>query len=71
MLEACKGILESKELRVNVKTKMISSTENAGKFTEEGKYLCVLFLWSNSLVVAVLDSQSRGCVFKTTGWLQG
>ena len=43
MLEACKGILESKELRVNVKTKMISSTENAGKVTEEGKYLCAPF----------------------------
>ena len=27
--------------------------------------------WSNGLVVKVLDSQSRGPVFKTTGWLQG
>ena len=26
---------------------------------------------SNGLVVKVLDSQSRGPVFKTTGWLQG
>ena len=28
-------------------------------------------LWSNGLVVTVLDSQSRGSVFKTTGRLQG
>ena len=27
--------------------------------------------WRNSLVVKVLDSQSSGPVFKTTGWLQG
>ena len=27
--------------------------------------------WSNGLVVRVLDSQSRGPVFKSTGWLQG
>ena len=26
---------------------------------------------SNGLVVKALDSQSRGPVFKTTGWLQG
>ena len=25
----------------------------------------------NGLVVKALDSQSRGSVFKTTGWLQG
>ena len=29
------------------------------------------FLWSNGLVVKALDSQFRGPVFKTTGWLQG
>ena len=29
------------------------------------------YLWSYSLVVKALDSQSRGPVFKTTGWLQG
>ena len=28
------------------------------------------FLWSNGLVVKVLDSQSRGPLFKTTGWPQ-
>ena len=28
-------------------------------------------LLSNGLVVKALDSQSRGPVFKTTGWLQG
>ena len=28
-------------------------------------------LWSNVLVGKVLDSQSRGPVFKTTAWLQG
>ena len=28
-------------------------------------------LSSNGLVVKALDSQSRGPVFKTTGWLQG
>ena len=28
-------------------------------------------LWSDGLVVKSLDSQSRGPVFKTTGWLQG
>ena len=28
-------------------------------------------LWSNCLVVKVRDSQSRGPVFKITGWLQG
>ena len=27
--------------------------------------------WSNSLVVKLLDSKSRGPVFKTAGWLQG
>ena len=27
--------------------------------------------WSHDLVVKALDSQSRGLVFKTTGWLQG
>ena len=27
--------------------------------------------WSNGLVVRALDSQSKGLVFKTTGWLQG
>ena len=26
--------------------------------------------WSNGLVVKALDSQSRGPVFKSTGWLQ-
>ena len=31
----------------------------------------VPFMWSNDLVVKALDSQSRGPVFKTTGWLQG
>ena len=30
-----------------------------------------LNLWSNGLVVKALDSQSRGPVFKTAGWLQG
>ena len=30
-----------------------------------------LTVWSNDLVVKVLDSQSKGSVFKTTGWLQG
>ena len=30
-----------------------------------------MFLWSNGLVVKALDSQSRGSMFKTTGWLQG
>ena len=28
-------------------------------------------IWSNGVVVKALDSQSRGPVFKTTGWLQG
>ena len=28
-------------------------------------------LWSNGLVVKVLDSQSRSSVFRTTGCLQG
>ena len=27
--------------------------------------------WSNGIVVKALDSQSRGSVIKTTGWLQG
>ena len=27
--------------------------------------------WSNGLVVKALGSQSRGPMFKTTGWLQG
>ena len=27
--------------------------------------------WSNGLMVKVMDSQSRGPVFKTTGCLQG
>ena len=27
--------------------------------------------WQDGLVVKSLDSQSRGPVFKTTGWLQG
>ena len=29
------------------------------------------FKWSNGLVVRVLDSQSKGLEFNTTGWLQG
>ena len=29
------------------------------------------YSWNNDLVVKVLDSQSKGPVFKTTGWLQG
>ena len=29
------------------------------------------YLWGNGLVVKVLDSQSKGSVFKTAGWLQG
>ena len=33
--------------------------------------LCFEFLWSIGVVVKALDSQSRGPVFKTTGWLQG
>ena len=28
-------------------------------------------VWSNGLEVRVLDYQSRGSEFKTTGWLQG
>ena len=28
-------------------------------------------LWCNGLVVKSLDSQPRGLVFKSTGWLQG
>ena len=28
-------------------------------------------IWSDGLVVKSLDPQSRGRVFKTTGWLQG
>ena len=28
-------------------------------------------IWSDGLVVKSLDPQSRGPVFKTTGWLQG
>ena len=28
-------------------------------------------IWSHGLVVKSLDSQSRGPVFKITGWLQG
>ena len=34
-------------------------------------FLKVFNSWSNELVVKVLDSQSRGPRFKTTGWLQG
>ena len=30
-----------------------------------------LILWSNGLEVKLLDSHSRGLVFKTTTWLQG
>ena len=36
-----------------------------------GNYVYYTGLWSNGLVVKVLDSQSRGPVFKTAGWLQG
>ena len=31
----------------------------------------LLNLWNNGLVVKTLDSQSRGPMFKSTGWLQG
>ena len=31
----------------------------------------VVHSWSNGLVVKTLDSQSRGPVLKSTGWLQG
>ena len=30
-----------------------------------------IYIWSNGLVVKALDSQSRGPMLKTTGWLQG
>ena len=33
--------------------------------------LLYTLLWSNGLVVKALDSQSRGLMFKTTGWLKG
>ena len=39
------------------------------KMTGKGKENHIL--WSIGLVVKVLDSQSKGPVFKTTGWLQG
>ena len=32
---------------------------------------CPYVAWSNGLAVKALDSQSRGPVFKTAGWLQG
>ena len=42
-LEALKGGLESKEMTVNVKTtKMIISSENGGKVTIEGTFLCAV-----------------------------
>ena len=34
---------ESKGLRVNVKTKMVISSENAAKVTEEGKFPCAAY----------------------------
>ena len=40
-------------------------------FFNDLRGIFVEYLWSNGLVVKVLDSQSRGHVFKTTGWLQG
>ena len=36
-----------------------------------GNYVYYIGLWSNGLVVKALDSQFRGPVFKTAGWLQG
>ena len=33
-------------------------------------FCSMILLWTNSLVVKVLDSQSRGPAFKTTRWLQ-
>ena len=43
------------------------------KYTKEATILDKVEVekWSNGLVVKALDSQSRGPVFKTTGWLQG
>ena len=43
------------------------------KYTKEATILDKVEVeqWSNGLVVKTLDSQSRGPVFKTTGWLQG
>ena len=42
-LEAWKGTLESKSLRVNVKkTKMILSSQKTRKFWKEGKFLCAV-----------------------------
>ena len=42
-LEAWKGALESKGLRVNVKkTKKMISSENAGKATMEGMFPCTV-----------------------------
>ena len=34
-------------------------------------FTAFVMLWSNGLVVKALDSQSKGLVFKTIGWLQG
>ena len=48
------------------KSRLPLAQENYKKASYEVKKL-----WSNGLVVKVLDSQSRGPVIKTTGWLQG
>ena len=41
-LDAWKGALESKRLRVNVKTKKMISSEKAGKVTIKAKFPCVV-----------------------------
>ena len=48
---------------------MLSLWQQKGMFWVSEQRL--VDLWSNGLVVKMLDCQSRGPLFKTTGWLQG
>ena len=50
----------------------LNVVKNIHKIHQHKKYsqkICIW--WSNGLVVKALDSQSRGPMFETTGWLQG
>ena len=58
--------------KINMKAKQVTGKEGLGRrFPKVGQDMLFKEMGEDSLVVKALDSQSRGPVFKTTGWLQG
>ena len=55
-------------VKSNLKIKLV---RDQCHYTEEDRGAAHIEVLRNGLVVKALDSQSRGPVFKTAGWLQG